>query len=36
VDEGPNLSQKGSAWVLEIVDGDPVSATYQAPFTKSD
>jgi 8-oxo-dGTP diphosphatase len=34
--KAPNLSQKGSAWLLEIVDGDPVSATYQAPFTKSD
>ena len=34
--KAPNLSQKGSAWVLEIVDGEPVSATYQPPFTKSD
>ena len=34
--KAPNLSQKGSVWVIEIVDGDPVSATYQAPFTKSD
>ena len=32
----PNLSQKGSTWVLEIVDGEPVSAVYQPPFTKSD
>jgi phosphohistidine phosphatase SixA len=28
----PNLSQKGSAWALEIVDGVPVSAVYQPPF----
>ena len=30
----PNLSQKGSAWVLEVVDGEPVSAVYQPPFGK--
>jgi len=33
--KSPNLSQKGSAWVLEIVDGVPVSAVYQPPFAKS-
>jgi 8-oxo-dGTP diphosphatase len=30
----PNLSQKGSAWVLEVADGEAVSADYQPPFTK--
>ncbi len=34
--KAPNLSQKGSAWVVEIVDGEPVSAVYQPPFAKSD
>ena len=34
--KAPNLSQKGSVWVIEIVDGDPVSASYQPPFTKAD
>lgn len=34
--KAPNLSQKGSAWVLEIVDGEPVSAVYQPPFGKTD
>jgi len=32
--KAPNLSQKGSAWVLEVVDGEPVSAVYQPPFGK--
>jgi phosphohistidine phosphatase SixA len=31
----PNLSQKGSAWVLEVVDGAAVSAVYQPPFSKA-
>jgi phosphohistidine phosphatase SixA len=30
----PNLSQKGSAWVLEVVEGEAVSARYQPPFGK--
>jgi len=30
----PNLSQKGSAWVLEVVDGAAVSAVYHPPFAK--
>ena len=33
---GPNLSQKGSAWLLVVDDGRAVSATYQPPFAKTD
>lgn len=28
----PNLSQKGSIWVLEVVDGAVVSGRYQPPL----
>ena len=29
----PNLSQKGSIWVLEVEDGKVVSGRYQSPLT---